>query len=494
MDAGTANEGTIYNESSPIYSERIYGSQGIYLDSYSQNIEVSDNTVVNNGKGIFLHNCKNIKLYNNVVYNNRQRQVDIYNDNVKYPPVRNVKMEGNIFLAGNAIQDIAGFRSERDDIKQFGNFDNNCYGKPVSNINGICVGYIDKNGKKMATIYDADAWTKTFKNDKNKKNLPFTFKEYKLKRVLSSNKYSNGLYNTDISGTSSFSGSGIDVSAWDNSGKLDRGCYKLSYRRNEKGKTTNVIIAVGAIEANKHYILKYSILGTKENRSYGVYLRQGQAPYEDLTPVKYFSLKKTRVDNEVLFSPLISDKNSQIVFKFNNSDDNVYFDNIELKEADVELSNFSDSIRFEFNPTNKIKTIRLSKNYVDINQNKYSGSFQLQPYTSILLFPATVHKKETKTNAIVTKLDSVAADGFLVYPNPASTVLNINLPPAKSKVLLSIFDMGGKSVLNKEYELDYKKRASSSLQMDITSLSKGLYILTVRSSTYHFQEKFIKIE
>jgi len=48
---------------------------GIYIDDESENIEVDGNTAAFNGSGIFIHNSRYIKVFNNLCYNNHGSQL-----------------------------------------------------------------------------------------------------------------------------------------------------------------------------------------------------------------------------------------------------------------------------------------------------------------------------------------------------------------------------------------------------------------------------------
>lgn len=74
---------------------------------------------------------------------------------------------------------------------------------------------------------------------------------------------------------------------------------------------------------------------------------------------------------------------------------------------------------------------------------------------------------------------------FTVYPNPAVDILNIEIPSASSIIILSVFDILGKSVL----ELDI---TTSSSQLDISSMAPGLYIMSFQSANTSKTVKLIK--
>ncbi|MEO8146545.1 MAG: T9SS type A sorting domain-containing protein [Bacteroidia bacterium] len=85
--------------------------------------------------------------------------------------------------------------------------------------------------------------------------------------------------------------------------------------------------------------------------------------------------------------------------------------------------------------------------------------------------------------------DETASTDLLVYPNPASDVLNIYLPTAKSKdgFSISIFDLLGSKVYSQ------KNINSKSIQLPTEGICNGMYFLNVISSDKSFNNT-VKIQ
>jgi len=89
-------------------------------------------------------------------------------------------------------------------------------------------------------------------------------------------------------------------------------------------------------------------------------------------------------------------------------------------------------------------------------------------------------------------MDSVYIDNFTgiinshdagntvrIYPNPTSGILNISIAdPGSNKIGLSIFDITGKTVAEREYDLDHLIFNQS---LKITGLPKGIYYISIRT-------------
>jgi parallel beta-helix repeat protein len=490
MNAGSPDAGTIYSENN--IDHPIYGAHGIYCDGNSENIEVSGNTVANNGKGIFLHDNRNMILKNNTVFNNKERQLEVLYDDSTLAPVRSINVRNNIFFSKHLTQEMAGFMSlYTDDIEDFGTYDSNYHAQAINKENLIYSKYL-KKGLVYSQHFDHDNWKLAYGDDQHSKTAATTLTEYTLDTLLNGNKVINGTYDVKTLGTTSINKGNTSVSSWDNSGKLDGGCYKLSYKATSTvSTTTNMVINVGEISSSKNYILRYSILGTKNNGSVGVYLRQGVAPYYALTPVKYYTVNTSRNDNEVLFSFPDSDSKGQIVFQFNDKDSTFYFDNIQLYEAAVTITNPDDYVRFEYNPSNKAKTITLDANYIGLDSTLYSGSISLAPYTSVILMKAaacsSIKNEQANNSSMLSKVTSNTIAGnshsnrnqnlpqlkLVAFPNPSPTEFNLLIQSSSNEeVEVSLFDMNGRNVFHTRGQANQKYVFGR-------NLTSGIYALKV---------------
>lgn len=74
---------------------------------------------------------------------------------------------------------------------------------------------------------------------------------------------------------------------------------------------------------------------------------------------------------------------------------------------------------------------------------------------------------------------------FSIFPNPSATQLNVKSSLALNNIVqLSVFDLHGRLVLTKE--------AIGVLQMDISSLNHGLYLLAIQTKKRTFFRRFVK--
>lgn len=496
VNAGVCDEGTIYSETN--IDHPTYGSHGIYCDENTQNMLISGNTVANNGKGIFLHDNRNMTIENNTVFNNRERQMDVYYDDLSMPTVRGIIIKNNIFVSKDITQETAGFRSLYNDLESFGTYDNNYYAQTINKGNSIYAKYV-KNDLEFYQRFNLPGWKLAYTDDQHSKTEAASLSQFTLSGSSGSNMYDNGTYDSKTTGTICYNTGGTCISSWV-SGKLDGGCYKLSYKgTSTKGTTTNVVIDIGSVSSNKNYVLKYSMLGTKKNGTVGVYLRQGTSPYDQLTPVQYFPLTTTRSDNEVLFSSPVTENDAKLVFQFNDRDSTAYLDNVKIFASDVIITNPDDYVRFYYNPANTTKTIALDANYIDVKNVLYSGNITLAPYTSIILMKksaTTLVNNSLVSDSSVSNVSTIKEDStgsnqtqlkLLAFPNPAPTEFNLLIQQgyADKETQIDVFDMSGRNVYHTTGDI-YKKYTFG------RDFLPGVYILRVTQGRNTQTIKLIK--
>ncbi len=76
------------------------------------------------------------------------------------------------------------------------------------------------------------------------------------------------------------------------------------------------------------------------------------------------------------------------------------------------------------------------------------------------------------------------SDKKLIFPNPAKEELHLNLPNRNIKNLI-IYDITGKELIN-------KTNLQKGKTINVSNLSKGVYIITFVSGSEAFAEKFVK--
>jgi surface protein len=86
--------------------------------------------------------------------------------------------------------------------------------------------------------------------------------------------------------------------------------------------------------------------------------------------------------------------------------------------------------------------------------------------------------------------DKIMKNELLVFPNPAEEMLTISFENAiKSEILVRITDLTGREILRQNTN---KTTDKVSLQLNVTNLSQGMYIVEVAGAEYLETKKFVK--
>ena len=146
------------------------GAHGIYLDDCTKNIEVANNTVYNcRGLGFFLHGSSNVNLTGNTAYNNSDGQLAIASANGCQP--RNNQIKNNIFVSRLANQFNVKYESNQNDLGNYGQFDNNAYGRPFEDTYKVLAVYNRTTGAALSLAQ----WQSQYNKDLTTTNSPLTY-------------------------------------------------------------------------------------------------------------------------------------------------------------------------------------------------------------------------------------------------------------------------------------------------------------------------------
>lgn len=386
---------------------------GIYLDDVVKNVEVSNNTVANCAKGgLFIHNASDNIIANNTFYNN-QTQLIMSHDNVSpNSPVANITLTGNIFFSLTENQLVADFQTKNDDLPSFGNFDHNIYSRP-SDENAIINTFRIVNGIGIGKLVDLEGWKALSGKDLNSKKIPRNFPAYTINQLVGLNKINNGNFTHTINNVGYFTPLNNSSISWASNSPLDGGALKVNFTSNSgTARRSSIIIDIGPVIANIPYIVRFSMIGSNENKSIEAFLRKSASPFNDLTDRKYRYISTNRSENEILLIPSVSESNASLVFDVEEQKDPLYLDNIILQEASIKITDPDDYIFFDSNASGSAKTIFLNEAYVDVKNKYYKGNTQIAPFSSLLLFKAGSQESlppfsylEFKGNKINDKVD-----------------------------------------------------------------------------------------
>jgi len=128
----------------------------------------------------------------------------------------------------------------------------------------------------------------------------------------------------------------------------------------------------------------------------------------------------------------------------------------------------------------------------DISGNTYvAGYFES---TSIVFGPSTLTNSGVSSNSFLARLAvSVGMENFVrennqlkIYPNPVSQLITIEIPPEVAGGKIIISDLLGKEIISSAISV------GKEMNLDVSSLSKGVYFLQLRTEENNYCEKIIK--
>jgi len=177
-----------------------------------------------------------------------------------------------------------------------------------------------------------------------------------------------------------------------------------------------------------------------------------------LLPIEYLSFTATRKDDDVQIDWSTASETNNDYFNIERSKDGLSFENIG-KVAGAGNSNFN--IYYVFTDKNPHQGI----SYYRIKQVDYDGQTSYSEIRAVNL---------NNQNEII------------LYPNPASDYLNIcNVSDVEKDFILSIKNFQGEEVVCKAIHF------SSSYKLDVSKLSKGIYVLSLRNNEENILNKIV---
>lgn len=84
-------------------------------------------------------------------------------------------------------------------------------------------------------------------------------------------------------------------------------------------------------------------------------------------------------------------------------------------------------------------------------------------------------------------VNSATTENIKLFPNPATTVINVLGLKNATNASILISDVYGKPILNYIWEIK-----NNALNIPIAHIEKGVYMLTIRSEEQSIRKKFIK--
>ncbi len=356
-------------------------SSGIYLDDNVSNVTISSNTVSGcKRSGTFMHNAFAITLKNNLFFDNWTQLIMVHDISSPTALLRNNIIKNNIFFAKLDSQVVCTVSTLANDINLLGLMDSNYFCRPLDDnltMTTSCV----INSLRVDRFLDLAGWQSTYNLDKSSQKTPSFIPPYSINSFVGSNKFSNGAFNSTITGSYA-----TPSCSWVNN-KLDGGTFQATNQFTDFSNY-QIIIGVGAISSSKNYILKFSSMSSRDSLL-NAYLRISGAPYSRLSDIKVIPISTNRKENEFLFTAPASSSAASIIIETKAPKLNFWLDNIELYDANVSQTDPDSYIFFQYNNTTANKTFSFSGTYMDVYGKTYTNSIVIAPFSSVVLIKQT---------------------------------------------------------------------------------------------------------
>lgn len=470
---------------------------GIYLDGRSMNVTVQNNTVFNNSRqGIHSNNPSGVIIKGNTSYNNLNA-ISIMR--WAWGSITNLNIKNNIFYPANSSQRCLYYTNvalntpvattAQAALTDLGNIDSNTYSmlNPVAFNSEL---YATEGGALVPTSsLSLDSWKSIASHDVNGKKTAKLPVGYTLNNIVGANKFSNGLFTSNISGLTIY-GAGVTAS-WDNTGVIDGGSLRLNFSAPVANKYNLIYSAIGAVSSDKKYVLRFSTFGTSCQGIVRAYIRKTGTPYSALVASQTKSFGVGRTDHEFLFNAPITDAAASFIIEVEQNSGTTYIDNLAFYEATATVYDTASQLRFEYNATRLVKTILLDGKYTGVDGQQYSTSITLQPFTSIILVKDTTAAVTTarpsvspaaKQNIAITVADTRALQ-VVAYPNPSTNSFNVKIESGSTeKVMLLVYSTEGRMLYQEKGDINSTYSFGNNFMpgMYLVKVIQGNNIQTVR--------------
>ena len=361
-------------------SPNSYAVEGIYLDDNATNVEVTGNTVANcNNYGLKIHNARSIIVQNNTFYNNGAQFTAEHDNNGS--AISNLVVANNKFVSKECAQVTSSLKSMTNDFSSMGRFSGNYYARPLDDNLTISAEYFVAGSSKRKQWYDVKGLQTAYGINQNEGASPVRIKPYALAWVDDyNNKFPLGTFESGSASAYCWSPTNDCSASLANNPALDKRAAKIS------GKTFGLVaFNCGALDRTKQYIVRFTAIADKET-NVEVYFRQANSPWGNISPSQAVKITPLRTEYELLFTYPTTESAGSVIFQTGNENFSYWLDNVKIYEVKATMTDASQYIRFEYNPTKADKKITLESNYLDIKRTPYSGTIVLKPYESIILF------------------------------------------------------------------------------------------------------------
>jgi len=345
-------------------------AEGIYIDDNSMGVKIADNTVADiSGKGLYIHNNRNIEIYNNL-FHNIPIQLHISHD-VFGDAVRNVTVQNNLFSSIQAEELPYSISSLDNDINQVGTSNNNYFLDPY----GVELMFKSQSpndgalGQKMSMA----AWTKAYGYESSSVKPDFGLEKYVITEssIVKESDFSSGI--GIIAGT-------YNVVA-DLASGITGGVLKIGANQSTNG---SAFIQIGAVSPGDEFLIEFDTKSGTVDQTIEVLLEKTFNQNQEGNIYNFVtSADVKRV--KLLMKANVGSSSESIVFRFPKTLQGLLIDNLVISKVKTEPINVDEQIFFQYNYSDNVVSYPLSGTYKNAKGEVFTSSVTIPAYRSVLL-------------------------------------------------------------------------------------------------------------
>ncbi|MFB6341514.1 right-handed parallel beta-helix repeat-containing protein [Saccharicrinis sp. FJH62] len=369
-------------------------SQAIYIDNYSKDVTVKNNTTLNSLCGIILtHDTNNDSIIGNTVYNPSIAGIYITESNSIIPGVSDIiSRDNNVFTNTlSSIPFITLLLSKTDPSRSWYQLRSNNY----FNGKGFAVAKEEWSGAS----YDIKSWQNVTGQEENSSSNTVTFDNFSIIDVYDSTLISNGTFDTSKDGWSDWGT--VSTRIEHNQNKGDYFLYDtLAATKTYGGITTTS----AAVQQGFDYVLEFDMKVSKLGESLiKIAYSDGEIIYNNFG----IFLNPDWTTYRIPIYDLVKNDNGLKITFYSSS--NVRFPNaISLDNVKLKKCKLGDAVKqhdIVYNDTKIAKDFTFSGIWEDLDGNTYNGKINLEPFSSKILI-----LKSTETSSINYPPDTSTTD------------------------------------------------------------------------------------
>lgn len=478
-------------------------AEGIYADNNASDVEIRDNTVANCAySGIYIHSSYAIKILYNTLFNNR-RQLSMIQD-TDNSKIRNCTITNNIIFSKLTTQTVSYIKSPYSDTKYFGTFDNNYYARPLDeNSDEVLdkIQYVESDAKLLSIKNDVRFEYNATKSDKT---VSLDAKYIDVKNNVYSGSitlrpYTSAvLIKTSQTATSTSTSTSPKVS-------ITSPSQGASYK---SGATINISAnasdADGSIKKVEFY-RGSTLLHTESTSPYSWDWSNVSVGNYTITAKAYDNSGKVTTSSGVSISVGSSSSSTYPTVSITSPTQSASYRsgatiNISASASDadgsikkVEFYRGTTLLNTQYSAPYRYYWENVSSGKYTITAKAYDNSGKVTTSSGVSITVSSTSSRPSDTAGLAITVPNTAEGAsfdFRLFPNPAVNTIKVNFNQLQSnqKANLVIQSISGSVLKNIPLILSGK-----TIEVDISSLSAGTYIIRLAGDNFSINKKFVKI-